>query len=65
MTMKQIKKEVETFSPKKQKELATYLVRLQSARDPEYKRLLAEWRDDRNPRHWLTVAEAEKRLALK
>jgi hypothetical protein len=62
MTIRQIKKEVEALSPKEQRELATYIVRLQNARDPGYKRLLAQWRDDRDRSHWLTLDEAEKRL---
>ena len=63
MTIRQIKKEVEALSPKEQRALATYLVRLQNARDPVYRRKLARWRDDRVRSHWLTLDEAEKRLS--
>jgi hypothetical protein len=62
MTIKQLKKEVAALSAKEQRELATHLVRLQNARDPGYKRLLARWRDDGDRSHWLTLDEAEKRL---
>jgi hypothetical protein len=63
MTIRQLKKEVAALSPKEQRELATHLVRLQNARNPGYKRLLAQWRDDRIRTHWLTPDEAEKRLS--
>jgi len=63
MTVQQIKKELKALSPKEQRELATYLVRLQNARDPDYRRRLAQWRDDRVRSHWLTPDGADKRLS--
>jgi hypothetical protein len=61
--MKQLKEQVATLSPRQQRELTAHLVRLQNARDPQYKRLLAQWRDDRSRTRWLTLDEAEKQLA--
>lgn len=63
MTIQQLKKEAAALSPRKQAELAAYLVQLRNRRDPEYKRLMTRRLNDRNPKHWLTVDEVKERLS--
>ena len=65
MSIEQLKKEIAALRPKQQAELRNYLGHLKRVNDPEYKRLLAERRDDKDPRHWLTLEEVEKRLSRK
>jgi hypothetical protein len=62
MTLAEIKKEIDALSPEQRKRLIAYLVAGDRFSDPEFRRELARRIDDKDPGHWISLEEAEKRL---
>lgn len=62
MTIDQIKAQLAQLSFELQGELAAYLIQLRNAQDPDYKKTISERLDDKDPKHWLTPDEFERRL---
>jgi hypothetical protein len=57
-----LKKELATLSAKDQAEVAAFLFQLRHQSDADYQATLQRRTDDKNPSHWLTPDEFEKRL---
>ena len=62
MSVKELKKELAALSAQEQTELAAFLFHLRHKSDPEYQATVRRRMDDKDPSHWLTPEEFEKRL---
>ena len=62
MSVEELKKTVATLSPREQNELTTFLFHLRYRGDVAYQAKLKARVDDKDPSHWLTPEESEKRL---
>ena len=65
MSVEELKKTVATLSPGEQNELSAFLFHLRHRGDTKYQATLAARIDDKDPLHWLTPEDFEKRLAAK
>jgi hypothetical protein len=63
MSFDQLKREITQLTPREQAELITFTLQLRHANDPAYQREVTERLNDRDPSHWLTVDELERRLS--
>jgi hypothetical protein len=62
MELDEIKRQAESLSPDEQKKLLSFLVALDLRRDEAYRSELTRRLDDTNPKAWISLAEAERRL---
>jgi hypothetical protein len=62
MSVEELKKTVATLSPSEQNELTAFLFHLRHRGDAAYQATLAARMRDKDPAHWLTPEEFEKRL---
>jgi hypothetical protein len=62
MSVEELKKTVATLSPGEQNELTAFLFHLRHREDVAYQSMLKDRVDDKDPSHWLTPEEFEKRL---
>lgn len=62
MSVEQLKKELVTLSAEEQAEVAAFLFHLRHSSDGDYQSTLQRRMDDKDPSHWLTVPEFERRL---
>ena len=62
MSVEELKKTVATLSPGEQNELTAFLFHLRHRGDVAYQATLKARMDDKDPSHWLTPEEFEKRL---
>ena len=62
MSVEEIKKSLAGLSSEEQSEVTAYLFHLRHLADPEYQARLNAAAADKNPEHWLTPDEFEKRL---
>jgi hypothetical protein len=62
MSFEELKKSIVSLSPEEQSELSAFLWHLRHRSDPEYLQLMAARSADRDPSHWLTIEEFERRL---
>jgi hypothetical protein len=62
MTLASLKDEIANLSPEDQRRLAAFLVALQRARDESFQQELARKNDDKDPGHWVELAELEKKF---
>jgi hypothetical protein len=62
MSVEELKKTVATLSPGEQNELTAFLFHLRHRGDVAYQAMLKGRVDDKDPSHWLTPEEFEKRL---
>jgi len=62
MSVEELKKTVATLSPAEQNELTAFLFHLRHRGDVAYQAKLKARVDDKEPSHWLTPEEFEKRL---
>jgi hypothetical protein len=62
MSVEELKKTVATLSPGEQNELTAFLFHLRHRADVAYQATLKARTDDKDPSHWLTPEEFEKRL---
>ena len=65
MSVEELKKTVATLSPGEQNELTAFLFHLRHRGDAAYQATLKARTDDKDPSHWLTPGEFEKRLDAK
>jgi hypothetical protein len=63
MSLDQLKDQVSHLAPKEQRELAAYIVSLQTERDDGFKRQIAQKIDDFDPAHWIELDDLRKRLS--
>ena len=62
MSVEDLKKTVATLSPSEQNELTAFLFHLRHRGDAAYQATLKTRADHKDPAHWLTPEEFEKRL---
>ena len=62
MSLDELKSEIDRLSPEELQNLKAYLAIRQDMLDPEFRKELTRKIDDKNPTHWITLDEAEKRL---
>jgi hypothetical protein len=62
MSVEELKKTVATLSPSEQNELTAFLFHLRHRGDAAYQATLTARMRDKDPAHWLTPEEFEKRL---
>jgi len=62
MSVEEIKKSLTALSAAEQSEVTAFLFHLRHVADPEYQERLNAVMSDKNPGHWLTPEEFEKRL---
>ena len=60
--MAEIMREVADMPPKRQNELAAYLLHLRLQQDADWQIEMARRIDDKNPKNWIALPEAKKRL---
>ena len=65
MSVEELKKTMATLSPDQQAELSAFLFQLRHKGDAEYQQAVARRMKDKDPSHWLTPEEFEKRLDAK
>jgi len=65
VSVEEIKKSLIALSPAEQGEVTAFLFELRHAGDPEYQERLNRIAEDKNPAHWLTPEEFERRLDSK
>ncbi|MSU63898.1 MAG: hypothetical protein EXS31_16150 [Pedosphaera sp.] len=64
MSFETLKHELSVLSPPEQRRLLAYLVSLQDASDVTYRESLARKIDDRDPSHFATLEELDRKLGL-
>ena len=62
MSIAELKAEVDRLSPKEREQLTAYLLMKNRLLDPKLRRKLTKKIDDKDPSHWITLEELEKRL---
>ena len=62
MSVEDIKRSIATLSPAEQGEVTAFLFHLRHASDSEYQERVCSRLTDRDPAHWLTPEEFERRL---
>jgi hypothetical protein len=63
MSFEQLKSEITQLTPREQAELIAFTLQLRHASDPVHQREVTDRLNDRDPAHWLTVDEVERRLS--
>jgi hypothetical protein len=58
----QLKQELQTLSANEQAEVAAFLFQLRHKADADYQATIRRRLDDKDPSHWLTPDEFERRL---
>jgi hypothetical protein len=61
MSIKELERELAGLTAKQQDRLAAYLVYLRQQRDPKIRKEITDRLNDRDPSHWISVDELEKR----
>jgi hypothetical protein len=62
MSVEDIKQSIASLSPTEQSEVSAFLFHLRHASDPDYQERVKSRLSDREPAHWLTPEEFERRL---
>jgi hypothetical protein len=62
MSVKELKKELTALSATEQAEVAAFLFHLRHTLDPDYQTAVERRMADKDPAHWLTPDELERRL---
>lgn len=62
MSVEEIKQNIASLSPTEQGEVTAFLFHLRHASDPDYQETVAARLIDRNPSHWFTPKEFERRI---
>lgn len=62
MTVDEIKKGIDSLSREQQDEVSAFLFQLRHATDFEYQQMIEARLNDKDPAHWLTLEEVERRL---
>ena len=62
MSVQQLKQELAALSDSERAEISAFLFHLRHAADPAYQSVLERRLSDKDPSHWLSIKEFEKRL---
>ncbi len=62
MSMADLMREVAALPPKRQNELAAFLLHLRLQQDPAWRTEMTRRIDDRNPKNWVRLEDLEKSL---
>ena len=62
MKLDELQREAERLSPEEQRKLIGFLVAMDVRREGGYREELGRRLDDRDPRAWMSLKEAEQRL---
>jgi len=62
MSVQDLKRELVTLSASEQAEVAAFLFQLRHSADPDYQTAVERRLNDKDPAHWLTPDEFERRL---
>ena len=62
MSVEEIKSSLNNLSEAERKEISIHLARLRNAADQAHHDLVTARLDDKDPSHWLTLEEFERRL---
>ena len=62
MSVEELKQRIVSLTGEEQSELSAFLQHLRHRSDPEHRRLVEQRLADRDPSHWLTIEEFERRL---
>jgi hypothetical protein len=61
MSVQQIKSSLQSLNEQELKEISIYIRQLRSAADLEYRAMLAQRLDDKNPANWVSLDELKRR----
>ena len=64
MSIDAIKQELAGLDDDKRHHIMAFLIAIEDRKNPEYMAAMARKMDDKDPSHWLTLEEFEKRLSL-
>jgi hypothetical protein len=64
MSIDAIKKELAGLDDDKRHQIMAFLIAIEDGKNPEYMAAMARKIDDKDPSHWLTLEEFEKKLSL-
>ncbi len=64
MSIDAIKQELEGLDDDKRHHIMAFLIAIEDRKNPEYLASLARKIDDKDPSHWVTMEEFEKRFSL-
>jgi hypothetical protein len=64
MSVEELEREVEGLDDAERRRLMAHLIALEDRKHTEYLEMLARRIDDKDPSHWITLEELEKRLGL-
>jgi len=64
MSVEELERELSGLDDTERHRIMAYLVAIEDQKDTEYKAEMARRIDDKDPSHWITLDELEKRLSL-
>jgi hypothetical protein len=64
MSVEELERELSSLDDAKRHRVMAYLVAIEDRKHAEYMAKLARKIDDKDPSHWITLEELEKRLGL-
>lgn len=64
MSIDTLKLEVNSLDDRQRRQLMAYLVGLEMSKDAEHAAEMARRMDDKDPSHWVTLEEMDRRLGL-
>jgi len=64
MSIEAIREELAKLDDEKRHQIMAYLIAIEDGKDPEYMAKMAPKIDDKDPAHWLTLEEFDKKLSL-
>jgi hypothetical protein len=65
MSTDELKRKLVELSSAERNQILAYLISLRDREDPEYMAKMARKIDDKDPSHWLTLEEFDRRLGLR
>ncbi len=65
MSIEALKQELATLDANSRQQIISYLVAMNQRENPEYRSQMARKIDDKDPAHWLTLEEFDRRLSLR
>jgi hypothetical protein len=64
MSIDAIKQELANLDDASRHQIMAFLVAMDDLKNPEYRASIARKIDDKDPNHWMTLEELERRLSL-
>jgi len=64
MSIEALKQELANLDGARRSEIVAYLVALEDRSNPDYRAALTRKIDDKDPAHWLTLEEFDRRLSI-